>query len=35
MKNLIAAGMLVALIAIPSGSPADEISRFKPLRQKN
>ena len=31
MKDLIAAGMLAALITIPSYSCAEEISRFKPL----
>ena len=32
MKVLIAAGMLAALIAVPSASRAEEITRFKPLK---
>jgi len=32
MKNLIAAGMLAALIAAPAASRAEEIIRFKPLK---
>ncbi|MGH6752633.1 MAG: carboxymuconolactone decarboxylase, partial [Bradyrhizobium sp.] len=35
MKVLIAAGMLVALIAIPSASRAEEITRFKPLKAED
>ena len=32
MRNLIAAAMLVALIAAPSASRTEEITRFKPLK---
>ena len=32
MKHLIAAGMLVAVIAAPSASRTEEITRFKPLK---
>jgi len=35
MKNLIAAGMLAALIAVPAVTRAEEITRFKPLKAED